>query len=202
MRLVRCLAWMAVAALLLPLTSSAQQDPTGQPPMSAEQQAMMQAWMAAMTPGAPHASLAERAGQWTTKITLWMEPGAPPTESTGTAQREMTLGGRVLVEKFQSSFMGMPMEGMGLGGYDNITGKYWSTWTDNMSTGLMRSEGTPNADGTVTYHGSMLDPVSKQPIPVRFEVSTPSKDKDTMEMFETRDGQERKTMVLVYDRVK
>jgi hypothetical protein len=50
----------------------------------------------------------------------------------GTATREMALDGRVLMEELTSSMMG----------YDNVTGKYWSTWTDSMFTGLMVSEGT------------------------------------------------------------
>jgi len=63
-------------------------------------------------------------------------------EETGTATRSMTLDGRVLVEDVSSSMMGSPFTGHGMMGYDNVTGKYWSTWNDSMSTGLMVSEGT------------------------------------------------------------
>ena len=43
--------------------------------------------------------------------------------------------------------MGMPFEGIGRTGYDNVTGKYWSTWIDNMSTGcyLHTEPATPTA---------------------------------------------------------
>ena len=200
MRRVRLVLTLTLlTALSLP--SFAQQN-QGEPPMTAEQQAQMAAWMSSMSPGAPHSALAARAGKWTAKITLWMDPAAPATESTGTANREMILGGRVLQEKFQANFMGMPMEGVGMNGYDNVAGTYWSTWNDNMSTGLMRMEGVKNADGSYTYKGSMLDPLSKKPIPVRIVSKDVSTDKDTMEMYETRDGKENKTMMIVYERVK
>lgn len=202
MKRIRNFTLVALVTVLPTLCLHAQQEAGGQPPMGADQAAMMQAWMAAMTPGAPHTALAERSGKWTAKITLWMDPSAPPTEATGSADREMLLGGRVLIERFKTDFMGMPMEGMGLSGYDNVSGTHWSTWADNMSTGFMKNEGKANADGSITYHGSMLDPVSKQPIPTRIVVSFPSKDQDTMEMYETRNGKEQKTMAIVYERVK
>ncbi len=33
--------------------------------------------------------------------------------------------------------MGMPFEGMGIDGYDNLAKQYVSTWVDNMGTGIM-----------------------------------------------------------------
>ena len=66
----------------------------------------------------------------------------PAMEDTGPATRTMTLGGRVLVEEVSGSMMGMPFTGHGMMGFDNVSGKYWSTWNDSMSTGIMMSEGT------------------------------------------------------------
>ena len=63
-------------------------------------------------------------------------------EDTGTATRSVALGGRVLVEEVDSSMMGMPFTGHGMMGFDNVSGKYWSTWNDSMSIGIMVSEGT------------------------------------------------------------
>ena len=64
----------------------------------------------------------------------------------------MGLDGRVLIEEVTSSMMGMPFTGHGMTGYDNVTGKYWSTWTDSMSTGLMVSEGTCDAQDNLHLH--------------------------------------------------
>ena len=58
--------------------------------------------------------------------------------------------------------MGAPFAGHGTMGYNNVTGKYWSTWNDNMSTGLMLSEGTCDTQGkTCTFTGTWDDPVKK-----------------------------------------
>jgi len=52
---------------------------------------------------------------------FWMEPGAPPQAAKGVAERTLLLGGRVLQEKVTSSLMGMPLDGLGLAGYDNVS---------------------------------------------------------------------------------
>ena len=43
--------------------------------------------------------------------------------------------------------MGIPYRGHGMTGFDNVTDKYWSTWNDSMSTGIMVTEGTCDAQG-------------------------------------------------------
>ncbi len=73
----------------------------------------------------------------------------------------MMLDGRVMSEDFKGSMMGMPFTGHGMHGYDNVTGKHWSTWNDSMSTGLMVSEGTCDAKGACTFTGSWNDPITK-----------------------------------------
>jgi hypothetical protein len=85
---------------------------------------------------------ADTAGEWKFTIKSWMDPEAEPMLSEGTAHRTMELGGRVVEEVVESSMMGQPFEGIGRTGYDNLTGEWWSTWTDNMSTGLMTMTGT------------------------------------------------------------
>src|SRR5687768_11721588 len=126
------------AALLL--SASALADEAAAPPqMTPEQVAEMQAYEKAGTPGPQHAALAATAGTYDLKLRGWHEPGGPPMEESGTATRRMTLDGRVLVEEVSSTMMGMPFTGHGMMGYDNVTGKYWSTWNDNMSTGIMVS---------------------------------------------------------------
>jgi hypothetical protein len=148
------LALLAALALVAPIAA---QDP-GAGEMTPEQKAMMEAWMKASTPGAPHAQLAASAGTWDVASTWWMEPGKEPEKSTGTAERTMILGGRVMVEKFNGSMMGQPFEGMGTTGFDNVSQKYWSTWMDSMSTGMMMSTGTcegSKCEFTGTYNDAM-----------------------------------------------
>jgi hypothetical protein len=64
--------------------------------MQIDQQAMMEVWKKLATPGEPHKLFASLAGSWTTTAREWMEPGKPPTESTGTAEMKMLLDGRFL----------------------------------------------------------------------------------------------------------
>lgn len=172
------------------------------PPMSAEQQAAMQAYVKAMTPGPEHEWLASGAGHWTFRGKFWDGSGAPPTESTGTAERSMLLGGRVAMEKVVSEVMGMPFEGMGLTGYDNVTGRYWSTWNDNMSTGVMTSTGScDRAAKLCRFEGSYSDPMSGKVKSNRMELQQISPDEEVARSYEIGpDGKEHLTMELTYSR--
>src|SRR6185436_13298643 len=98
----------AVAALAAVAvgTAYAQEKKDAPPPMSAEDQADMQKWMAVATPGTPHKGLAALEGTWTAKVKSWMKPGAPPMESEGTAEQKMVLEGRFLEQRFSGNFMG------------------------------------------------------------------------------------------------
>ena len=140
--MTRKVSGMLLAALLFVPSAFAQQQ---QPEMTPEQQAEMEAYAKAGTPGAAHQALASTVGNYDLKVRSWMEPGGPPMEEAGTATRAMALDGRVRVESVSSKMMGAPFTGHGMLGYDNVTGKYWSTWNDSMSTGLMVSEGTCDA---------------------------------------------------------
>jgi hypothetical protein len=123
--------------------------------MSKEQQAQMDAMMKAMTPGAPHKLLGELAGEWTFTNKMWMDPSAPPTESTGSASYRLIMGGRYLQMEQRGMFAGMPFEGVGTMAFDNVTQKYYLSWIDNMSTGLFVSTGpTTQRSGPPTLrHG-------------------------------------------------
>src|SRR6266436_3027817 len=66
-------------------------------------------------------------------------------------------------EEVASTMMGAPFTGHGMTGFDNVTGKYWSTWNDSMSTGVMLSEGTCDAQKVCTFTGTWNDPIKKGP---------------------------------------
>ncbi|MGH9869633.1 MAG: DUF1579 domain-containing protein [Candidatus Polarisedimenticolia bacterium] len=193
----RLLAAVAIAAL--PVTLALAQ--TGQQPqMTPEQKAEMEAYMKAGTPGAQHKALASSVGSYTLTVKSWHEPGGPAMEEPGTAERTMILDGRVLVEKVSSSMMGMPFMGHGMTGYDNVTGKWWSTWNDSMSTGVMVSEGTCDAQAkNCTFTGSWMDPIKKTEVKARMTTKWTS---PTTEVFEMHgpgpDGKEMKMMEITY----
>lgn len=184
-------------AVLIAVPALAQEPQA--PQMTPEQMAEMELYMKAGTPGAPHAALAKTVGTYELTIKSWMEPGGPPMESTGTATRTMTLDGRVLVEELASSMMGTPFTGRGMTGYDNVTGKYWSTWNDSMSTGVMLSEGTCDAKQSCTFSGSWNDPITRGPLTVRLVSRWTSPTTELMEMYGPgKDGKEMKMMEMTY----
>ena len=189
----------AIAVVALATLAGAQQAQT-KPEMTPEQKAEMEAYMKAGTPGAPHKALASTAGNYDLKIKHWHEPGGPAMEESGTATRSIALDGRVLVEQVKSSMMGMPYTGHGMTGFDNVTGKYWSTWNDSMSTGIMVTEGACDAQGkTCTFTGSWNDPIKKAPVKARMTTRWTSPTTEVFEMYGPgKDGKEFKMMEITY----
>src|SRR5262245_40753622 len=153
---------LALAASLLLAVPVLAAEP---PKMTPEMEAMMKAG----TLGPQHQQLAAMAGDYDVKVKAWEVPGQPPTESMGTVTRTMMLDGRVLAEEFQSDFGGMPCTGHGMMRYDNTKGKYWSTWMDNMSTGMMATEGTCDAAKKCTFTATSMDPVKKKNVTYRMK---------------------------------
>jgi len=191
-------AWAAVPAL-----ANQDEKKAAEPPaMSAEEQAMHAAWQKAMTPGPQHQALASGAGSWTFTGKFWMG-GAdkPPMEASGTAERSMLHGGRVLVENVKSEMMGQPFEGHGMTGFDNVSQKYWSTWTDNMGTGVMVGTGTCDASGVCTFSNEYYDPMTGRKKTNRSVLRREGNDKEVYEAYDTGpDGKEYKSMELVMTR--
>ncbi len=190
----------AAAAIALLSTPAPAQTGSQQPEMTPEQKAEMEAYMKAGTPGAPHQALAATAGSYDLKVKSWHEPGGPAMEETGTAKRAMSLGGRVLVEEFNSTMMGSPFTGHAMTGYDNVTGKYWSTWNDSMSTGVMLNEGTCDAQArNCTFTGSWNDPIKKAPVKARMTTRWTSPTTEIFEFYAPgKDGKEMKMMEITY----
>ena len=193
---------LAAAAIALLAKLALAQTGNQQPQMTPEQKAEMEAYMKAGTPGAPHQALASSAGSYDLKIKSWREPGGPAMEDTGTATRAMALDGRVLVEEVNSSMMGTPFNGHGMTGYDNVTGKYWSTWNDSTSTGLMVSEGTCDSQGKgCTFTGHWNDPIKKTPVKARMTTRWPSPTTEIFEMYAPgKDGKEMKMVEITYNK--
>ena len=188
-----------IAVLALTTLAGAQQTQKA-PEVTPELKAEMEAYMKAGTPGAPHKALASTAGSYDLKIKHWHQPGVPAMEETGSATRAMALDGRVLVEQFKSSMMGMPYTGHGMTGFDNVTGKYWSTWSDSMSTGLMVSEGTCDDQGKAcTFIGTWNDAIKKAPAKARMTIRRTSPTTEIFELYGPgKDDKEFRMMEITY----
>jgi hypothetical protein len=150
---------LVLAALCVLLMNSVVLAKDKKPEKPMDPEAMMEVWKQMATPGEPHKLFATLAGSWTTTTKEWMEPGKPPTESTGSAEMKMLLDGRFLYQEYNAQMMGQPFSGVGIDAYDNMTKKYMTAWIDTMGTGIFMMEGTASADGkTITLKGSHPEP--------------------------------------------
>jgi hypothetical protein len=168
---------------------------------SAEQQAMMEAYQRAATPGAQHAALAKMAGEFTLTLKMFNEPGAEPEVSAGTSSRRMILGGRYLEETVHSSVMGQAFEGRGLTGYDNVTRTWWGSWIDSMSTAIMITSGAWDEEtGVGSFEGEFNDPVTGELQSSRSVIRRLPNGDELMEMYMTTAVGEVKSMEILYQR--
>ena len=186
-----CMVMGTVPVLAKDKKSEKQMDP----------QAMMEAYTKLATPGEPHKQFASLAGSWTTKTKEWMEPGKPPSESTGSVEMKMVLDGRFLQQEFTGEMMGHPYSGLGISGYDNLRKRYVSTWIDTMGTGVFVMEGTANADGkTITLKGQHAELGGGQ-MTHRAVWKLVDADTQIFEMYGTHGhGKEMKMMEITYSR--
>ncbi len=171
------------------------------PATAQEPEAAMEAWMKAGKPGKQHERLAALVGTWQAETKFWMDASAPPMTAPGTIEYRMVMGGRFLEEKVSSEFMGSPFSGMGLYGYDNITGKLQAMWIDDMSTGIYSYSGSMNEAGDEMVLSSRFkDPMSGTWKESR-SVMKISRDKLHYISYEkAEDGAERKVMEITATR--
>ncbi len=172
--------------------------------MPADAAAMEAAWVQSMTPGPQHEAMAELAGQWRVTVRVWLDPSAEPQVSEGRADRAMILGRRMMEERFSGTFEGEPYEGLGHSGYDNVTGRYWSTWMDNMSTGVAVFHGDFVGE-TLVFEGEVPNPMAGGLIPMRIESRMDGPDREINEFYQPPPGAGPdaglvKTLELVYGR--
>ena len=162
------------------------------------------AWMEAATPGAAHKVLETYVGTWEVHSKMWMQPGAPPMESDGTAVSKWILGNRYVEMTVESTMMGMPFEGRAITGYDNVKKTYQSVWMDNMGTSITLSSGAASDDGkTLTMKAKMDDVMTgEKDKEFKFVDRFISKDEMTSEVHDVAKGKDSKMMEMTYKRKK
>ena len=191
----------AAALCLLALPVLAQDKPK-EPAAPAMGAAEMEAMTKAMTPGEPHKHLA-RYG-WQLDVHQQDVDGSQPApaDSTGTMHGETILGGRYVETAWSGNVMGMPFEGRGTDGYDNVAKQYVSSWVDNMGTGIMYSTGTcDNSGKKCSLKGDMMDPMTGKKSYMRSEVTWMDANTFKNEMYGPGpDGKEFKWMEILMKR--
>ena len=186
------------AALALSLGASAAEKAA--PQTTKEQQEMMAAFQRMGEVRPEHKQLDYFVGDWTSSTSMWMDPKAPPQKSEGKAHTQSIFGGRYIEVTMEGAMNGEKFNGRGLMGYDNIGGKFFNTWMDDMSTGYWLAYGTyDKATNTYTFHGSMDDPMKAgSKVAVREVMRIVDPKHYVFEWYETRGGKEAKTLQVDY----
>ena len=162
-----------------------------------DEAAMQKAWMEYATPSSMQKMLAMADGNWKTDITFWMAPNTPPSTQVGACTNKMILGGRYQESRHTGDMGGQPFEGIGIMGYDNARKIFFSTWIDNMSTGVMYLEGKHD-DGSrsITMTGKTTDPMTGKEMSVREVLKWVDDNNQVMEMYIMQNGTEFKNMEI------
>ncbi len=156
------------------------------------------------TPGAEHKMLESRAGKWHGKGKFWMSADGAPSDSEMDTEYRMEMG-RFLTDTTHSDMGGMPFEGHGVTGFDNMKKKYIATWMDNMGTGIMVMEGTYDAASkTMTLNGDCPDPMAGKATPMKMTTKETDANSFTMQMdcTDSKSGKMFKCMEITYTRAK
>jgi hypothetical protein len=200
MKLKACLG---ICAIFLFSVAAIADEKSKKMEMPPEQKAAMEAMMKAGAPGEEHKKLSNLTGKWNAKVTMWMDPAAPPQVSRGTSTNKWILGGRWVQQTFSGKFMGRPFSGIGYTGYDNIKKQYVSTWMDDMSTAVMVSMGSASDDKTYEFSSTVDDPMTGKPAEVKVKTTVVDDDHHVMEMWgPAPDGKMYKMMEITYSRKK
>jgi hypothetical protein len=170
-------------------------------PKAMSEAEMMAQWQAAATPSAGHARLMPMVGTWKATTTFTMSPDQPPQVHGGTSVHRLVLGGRYLEQIYKGTAMGMPFEGIGYTGYDNVQKRYVGIWLDTFGTGLMTSAGKGNpTDERIDCVAEAIEPSGQKRV---FEtiVRIRNHGAHSYEMWTNGpNGKKYRTMIVEYER--
>lgn len=113
------------------------------------------------------------------------------------------MGGRYQQSTFKGDFGGMPFEGTSTTGYDKGKKVFFSTWMDNMSTGIMNMEGTwDEATKSINFKGKMICPANGIECEMREVYKIIDDNTQVMEMYgpDMKTGKEFKSMEIKFTR--
>ncbi len=159
----------------------------------------MEAWMKLNQPGEMHAVLEAFVGSFDAVSETPATAAGPGQSSEGTCVNSWQLGGRFVESRYSVDFMGMPFDGIGFMGFDNLNGKFTHLWLDNMSTHMLTSEGTISEDKkTITFVGEMGAGGETQTFKFVFEIE--SNDKHIFKMYNEIGGRDMLAMTVTYTR--
>lgn len=152
------------------------------------------------TPGPMHEWLAKAVGEWD-MVTTSMNMDGTTEEGKATASIKMVLGGRFQQQTTTGSFHGMPYEGHGLTGYDNVSQSFQNYWFDTMGTAPSVAKGQRSEDGKTLEMSGTWD-MPDGPMPFRMVTTFVDADHMTFNMFASFGGPEVTCFSAQYTRKK
>lgn len=171
----------------------------------AKKKEMMAKWMKYSTPSDGHKVFGELVGKWTTTSQWWEHKDSKPQVSPGTSTLKLVMGGRFLEHTFKGKSMGMPFEGRGFTGFNNVTKKYETLWLDNMATGMMTGSGSfDESSKTFKEGGEYVCPMTEKKRDYRAEWKIVDKNNLVYSMWgeDLDSGEEFKQMEIAFKRAK
>jgi len=166
---------------------------------SMSQEAMMELWQKAATPGKWHAALEPMVGSFNARTTMVMNKGGEPSVSEGTSENRWVLGGRHLEQVYRGTAMGMPFEGIGFTGFENVKKRYVGVWMDSFGTGLMYSRGVGKPTPSVMEFEAMAHESSGKVMKFLCKITIQDHDHHVYEMW-TLHPQKYRSMLVEYTR--
>jgi hypothetical protein len=175
------------------------EEPIAEKPLDSATQ--MKLWMAYATPGDAHKMLADETGTWNCDMTFWEEPNGKPSTATSTANIKMILGGRYQEATYNGTMMGQPFEGKSTLAYNNASKEFTTTFIDNMGTGMMVAIGKyDETSKSMNLKGEMVSPLNGKKTPYREVYTSIDANTRKMEMYDTKNGEEYKSMEIMMTR--
>jgi hypothetical protein len=165
---------------------------------------MNKVWAESMTVGEQHKMLAKASGTWTGEVTMWMANGAPPQTSTSTSVSKMIYNDLYQQTNHSGTMMGMPFEGTSTMGYDNLKKEFFSTWIDNMGSGILVMTGQLDGSGKKINLSGNTKCMNGQDATMREVFTFVDDDHHLLEMYapDPATGKEYKNMEIKYTRKK
>jgi hypothetical protein len=117
-------------------------------------------------------------------------------EVKATINAEMIMGGRFLFQKIEGDFMGVPLDAIGVVGYDNTAGQFEAVSFDNMNTGMALHAGRMNEDGHIDLRLKYVNQTTGEIVERRTIRELISAGEWLETAYETRNGVERKVMEI------
>jgi hypothetical protein len=143
------------AALAVGVTAGAVYPQDKQPP--ADKKDPQSSYEPRSAPGVGQKFFEKFAGDWEVEKAFHPRGGGEPARSKGECKQEMIHDGRFLRSEFVFGSGAAKTTGTGLIGFEPVTGKFTSVWTDSRQTRMSFRQGRDKFDGEqIVLYGQSL----------------------------------------------